>query len=318
MTVFSSTELDEGTSTVSSDELNAKVADSDINILGFAEHSKASEKYVVAEYRFNGRWKEWYIPYYYRRTNVLIDTESELVDLVKDSKQYLSHQNIEAFKKDITNELSNLFGSGSDVTRPIFEIMLKNCGEWVCNAVFNNVNSQRRIQDIKEMGFTLSTKWEGRKTFHILLPFPQQLAPTYETIPTHIRKRIVKALNNIDAYSGKLASISVLPDHKFSEIRWDTDTPVSNEDLTEQEMREKFQLVPERINQAKREVCRKCFQTGCRGKLNEIDFFYSGTDRWDSRIQKTGKKAEAGCVGCFWYDMAAWRKALNQFIKEHL
>ena len=310
--------MNDKTTMVTSYGITAHIDDSQISVIGFAEHSKASEKYVVAEYSFGVAKKVWYVPYYYRRTNLFIDTEEELVELLKDSKQYLCPETIRQYKSTITKELPNLFGAGSDVTRPIFEMLLENCGEWVCNMDFNNVNSQRRIQDIKEMGFTLATKWEGRKTFHLLLPFPQQVAPTYETIPTPIRKRIIQALNNIDAFSGKQASISILPDHKFSEIRWDKNTPVSNDNLSEREMREKFQLVPERINQMKREVCRKCFHTGDRGKLNEIDFFYAGNAKWDSRIPKVGKEAEAGCVGCFWYDMTAWRNALNQFIRDHL
>ncbi len=78
----------------------------------------------------------------------------------------------------------------------------------------------------------------------------------------------------------------------------------------------KFQIVPESVNQMKREVCRKCFKSGFRGKLNGINFFYAGGPTWDKSVPKVGKMAEKGCVGCFWYDMLAWRKTLNERLEQ--
>lgn len=105
--------------------------------------------------------------------------------------------------------------------------------------------------------------------------------------------------------------------HKFSEIRWDDDTKSENpETMTDQEIREKFQLLSNQRNQQKREVCRNCFQTGKRGTIYGIQYFYEGTDRWDSQIPPKGKAAEKGCIGCPWYDIARWRKELNNIIAE--
>ena len=63
-------------------------------------------------------------------------------------------------------------------------------------------------------------------------------------------------------------------------------------------------------NQQKREVCRNCYQTGKRGIIYGIPFFYEGTEEWDQTIPKKGKDAEKGCIGCAWYDIERWRKAL--------
>ncbi|MBQ7191001.1 MAG: hypothetical protein IJR99_16475 [Kiritimatiellae bacterium] len=236
-----------------------------------------------------------------------------LIELIRKAKLCLSESNIVAFKARIKPQVKKIFGAGATVTIPIFLRLLNHCGEWVCNKVFHNENPQRRIQDIKESGFTLVTKFEsGRKTYHMLLPFDPIKSFTYEQIPAPIRRRIFAVHKGINAFTGEIASTSCLPDHKFSEIRWDKDTPESNESLTEKDMLAKFQIVPESINQAKREVCRKCFQTGKRGMLNGIKFFYKGGELWDERIPKLGKEAEAGCVGCFWYDMLAWRNALHK------
>jgi hypothetical protein len=86
--------------------------------------------------------------------------------------------------------------------------------------------------------------------------------------------------------------------------------------MPENEIRQKFQLLDNQRNQQKREVCRQCFQTGKRGVLFGIKYFYKGDENWPSDVPKVGKSAEAGCVGCGWYDMAEWRKSLNELTKK--
>lgn len=43
-----------------------------------------------------------------------------------------------------------------------------------------------------------------------------------------------------------------------------------------------------------------------------IKYFYAGDENWNKHIPKIGKEAEKGCIGCAWYDIATWRKSLNQ------
>ena len=86
--------------------------------------------------------------------------------------------------------------------------------------------------------------------------------------------------------------------------------------MTDGEIRKKFQLLSNQRNQQKREVCRSCFQTGKRGIIYGIPYFYEGTEYWDDNIPKTGKNAERGCVGCAWYDISKWRSSLIALLKE--
>ena len=317
--------LNNGTERLTAEELTMMVGDRDINVCGFWTHTKASESYVIVSVKNGSALKEWYVPYVYRRTNTSIDTKQQLAEYIKFRKPLLTSRCVDDFKRTTKRHIGKLFGAQSTVTLPIFKKLLKNCGEWVWNNELptsnpkrrKSSNPQRRIQALKELGFTIATKMEDQNTYHMLLPFDIVKAPTYETIPTKTRKAIFAALSGLDAYRGKTVDRSALPDHKFPEIRWTTETPESNENLTEEEMRAKFQLVQESVNQAKREVCRGCFQTGVRGKFAGIDFFYEGGERWPTDIPTTGKEAEEGCVGCFWYDMTAWRVALNKFIKEN-
>ena len=298
--------LNQETEKLTAEELTMLVGDADIKVIGFSTHRKASEAYVIISAKDGNVWNEWYIPYEYRRTNTFIDSAADLAQYIISKKEFLSAVNIENYKKALKRQTSNLFGKRAKVTSGIFKKLLNDCGKWVCTNLFKNNNPQRRIQDIKERGFTLSTKIERKMTYHMLLPFDIVKAPTYETIPEKVRDAIFKALGNFDAYGNKPVGRSALPDHKFPEPRWAAGTAESNEGLTEEEMRKKFQLIPENANQTKREVC---------GTFAGIEFFYKGDANWPANIPKTGKVAEAGCVGCFWYDMTAWRTALNQLIK---
>lgn len=301
---------------LTSEDLTVKIGRRGVKATGFFDHTKATERYVILSICDGCSTREWYLPYYYRRTNVRIDTVAELVDYVIKCISLLTSERTSVYKAELKKELASLFGKKSNVTLPIFRELLENCGEWVWNKCFTSSNPQRRIQDIKEMGFTVATKMTDKKTFHMLLPFERVTAPTYETISPRARKAIFKALGGVDAYTGRPASLSALPDHKFPEVRWLAGVEEANEGLSDEMMRVKFQLVPERVNQAKREVCRRCFQTGVRGKFNGIDFFYSGDEKWPANVPTTGAAAKVGCHGCFWFDMVAWRTALNKVIRE--
>lgn len=157
-----------------------------------------------------------------------------------------------------------------------------------------------------------------RSTRLLLIPIDRvELAGNgYETWSPALRNRIVRVLRGIDVYENA-ASRSCLPDHKFSEIRWDNDAKSENPDaMSDQEIADKFQLLTNQRNQQKREVCRACFQTGKRGIIFGIKYFYQGSEDWDASIPKKGKGAERGCVGCPWHDIQEWRRRL-QMTLEH-
>lgn len=146
-----------------------------------------------------------------------------------------------------------------------------------------------------------------------MIPLKRGGITGYETWSPQLLKRILKVLDNYDSFEAKQIQNGLLPDHKFPEIRWDEDTQRSSlEELTDEEIRHDFQLLNNQRNQQKREVCRSCAQTGQRGLIYGINFFYKGTNFWDTSIIEKGKEAEKGCVGCPWYDIEIWRAELLQ------
>ena len=291
-----------------------------INSQEIKENTKASEKYVDVTFNFPERneiWNGW-IPIYYRRTGVELRTEEEISEHIEAIYKVMSELSLEDWRKT-EQEYWDTERKKSKTTRPFFDKLSE--GGWKCrqHELPQNPNCARRIQDIKEFGYTIATDLNrycdqcGEKTTHLMIvPIPRvQIAGNgYETWSPALRKRILKVLGNYDVFEAKKGT-HLLPDHKFSEIRWDEHTKSENpDDMKDDEIISKFQLLSNQRNQQKREACRTCFQTGKRQYPFGIKYFYSGDENWDPSIPLKGKEAEKGCFGCGWYDIEEWRKSI--------
>lgn len=290
------------------------------------KHSKASEEYIHVQFDYAIKTWDGWVPIEYRRTGVSIkpDETDRLLSYLNKVYDQMKPENYAAWL-----EKQELFWkeekSGAATTKTFFDSLAK--GGWQCVecTLPNNPNWARRIQDLKEFGYTLATDTKrycphcgANKTHIIMLPIQRGGATGngYETWSPSLRKRIIKVLNGIDVFECT-HNAHCLPDHKFSEIRWDENTKAENSDaMTDDDIRQKFQLLTNQRNQQKREVCRTCFQTGKRGVLFGIPYFYAGSENWDSSIPSKGKDAEKGCIGCPWYDIQAWREHLLKELKK--
>jgi hypothetical protein len=283
----------------------------------YRSHLKASEEYVDVTFSYDDGQK-WTgsIPIKYRRTGVDLSTEAEIRKHLRECLPHCHPSQRKAWLK----EQSQFWTSkpGAAVTKAFFDAL--SSMKWQCVSCDfpANPNWARRTQDLKEFGYTLATDTARQcpkchaKTTHILLvPLPRGAQTGYETWTPALRARIVKLLESYDVYEAKQAT-HLLPDHKFPEIRWDSETRRSSlEHLTESQIRTDFQLLSNQRNQQKREVCRACFQTGMRGYPFGIKYFYQGRHAWPKSVPKVGKAAEKGCVGCGWYDMERWRRSIT-------
>ena len=285
-------------------------------------HTKASEKYLSVKFsypEFSQSWSGW-VPIEYRRTGVSIQNDDELYEHLNYVYDQMNPSNYKGWLAE-QQKFWATEKSGAAVTKPFFDALAE--GGWKCSSCSlpQNRNFARRIQDLKEMGYTIATDTKrycphcGSNTTHLmLLPIKRGSSEGngYETWSPSLRKRIIKVLGSIDIYENTF-NANVLPDHKFSEIRWDENVKSENSDLmSDAEIRAKFQLLTNQRNQQKREVCRTCFQTGKRGTAFGIPFFYKGGEDWDESIPKKGTEAEKGCIGCPWYDFEKWREELKK------
>lgn len=302
-------------------------------------HSKAAEEYIEVSFPFDdSSWNLW-IPIMYRRSGLyLCYPGSNKIDLEenKDIRDMLfdylnkvgdaipkTSEELEMWKKEQL-DWWDTEKANANVTVDFFKGMIIKTGEWVCVHCLSpdNTNPQRRIQEIKDIGYTVATKTKCRcerckknRTHVMMLPIQRDgVGNGYEQWSPELRSRIIKVLKSIDVYDEK-KNTHVLPDHKFPEIRWDKNVKAKNpDDMTEEAIKEKFQLLTNQHNEEKREACRKCRLTGKRPYPFGVKFYSEGNENWEGIEQ--GVDAEKGCKGCCWYDFANWRKKLNEKISE--
>lgn len=288
-------------------------------------HSKASEEYIDVVFQYPDLKKsfEYRIPVEYRRTGVSLKSESDINRYLNCIYEQLNPCN----HSDWIKEQGDFWAKRKAVTtKSFFDSLIK--GGWQCTVCTlpSNPNFARRIQDLKEMGYTLTTDTNrfcatcNKNTTHLcLIPIQRSNIEGngYETWSPKLRERILKVLNGIDVYENKKKS-HLLPDHKFPEIRWNETTKSENPNtMTDDEIKKKFQLINNQRNQEKREACRTCFQTSKRGEIYGIPYYSKGTALWDDSIPLKGVEAEKGCIGCPWYDIEAWRNDLIKVIKQN-
>lgn len=315
-------------------------------------HSKADEVYIEVQFPFEKEhWNLW-IPIYYRRTGLFLDfpgkdelDKPENTDIRNVLYDYLNkvYKGLPKTNKELSAWIESQIAwwdenkARATVTVDYFKETVRNTGKWMCTYCLQpgNSNPQRRIQELKDIGYTIATKTKCRcekcvrngyksgdkRTFIMMVPIARDgIGNGYEQWSPALRKRIISVLGQKDAYSNK-KSKNVLPDHKFPEIRWDKRNKTKNPDnMTDTQIRAKFQLLTNQHNEAKREACRKCRQSGKRPYPYGIKFYYDkegkGSEKWSAPAER-GAQAESGCVGCCWYDFNEWRKGLKKVIEKH-
>lgn len=308
-------------------DIRAGINQAGITLVAAREHAKATEKYidVVFAYPGQGDW-EGAIPYWYRRTGLFLETSAEIAAHIEKAYAALEPNTrrewVARERRRWNSEYRN-----KTVTKPFFDRLLNLRWNFTDSDLPENSNPQRRIQDIKDKGYTIATRQRhnpnsrqtDRKvsTQFILLPLARESAAGYESISPQLRRRIIRVLGNYDAYEGKVRTSGLLPDHKFPEISWDASVPQDNpDDMSEEEIRAKFQLLDNQRNIEKMNACRQVFQTGQLGTIFGIDYYINGDGDWPESIPLTGKESEEGWKLCPWYDIEAWRQSLNAFLRS--
>jgi hypothetical protein len=281
-------------------------------------HAKASERYIDVIFKYDdGSKLDTSVPIEYRRTGTDVP-DNEVDDYLERVRTEADPAQWAKWKAEQISFWADKPGAG--VTKSFFDVLTKGF-KWSCATCTlpNNPNFARRIQDLKQFGYTIATNTNRpcpscakNTTQLIMLPIRRGGLTGYETWTPALRARIILLLRAFDAFEAKVTrKEGLLPDHKFPEIRWDAETKRDTlENLTDVDIKRDFQLLSNQRNQQKREVCRTCFQTGARGTVYGIDFFYKGKSTWDPSISKQGKQAEQGCIGCGWYDINTWRAEL--------
>jgi len=194
-------------------------------------------------------------------------------------------------------------------------------GKWHCGKhELPGTQPAKPIQIIRQHGFEIENDNRYCNTCHaktvhrrLTSTEPQKVSFVRKQIPTEIRRHVLQLYKNTEAISLREMVPNLLEvDHRFPQVRW-ADDEVYSQNITNEWLYQKFQLLTREHNLWKSRYCERCFKTGERGTFIGIDFFYTGGKNWDASINPHD---ERGCQGCFWYDPEKWRKALNLVIKS--
>lgn len=299
------------------DRINSLLKEDDIEVLEYKKLGTFHYVYTVFKQK-DGYKYETMVPIVYPKAALDLTTEDMVSDYLRSIKKYFTK---EAVNQWFANELLGIPDSDS-IKYKFLRVLLSSKGKRLLSSDFpQNPNAQKIIQGWRDEGYFISTVHGSKETKgetpHWILPLPNIKKTFYEKMSEPFVKKVLKSLGHINVFECRNTS-GDLPDHKFSEIRWDENVATENSiNITQDEIKNKFQILDTLRNQQKREVCRHCFETGERGTIYGIKFFYAGTDKWDANIPQTGKAAEAGCVGCPWYDIQKWREELQKLIDKN-
>ena len=80
--------------------------------------------------------------------------------------------------------------------------------------------------------------------------------------------------------------------------------------MTEDEIKDKFQILSNQTNLQKERYCQRCVMENIRGDFFGIEWYYQGDNQWKGN----SKADEGGCNGCPWYDIKYWKTEFNKHL----
>lgn len=149
----------------------------------------------------------------------------------------------------------------------------------------------------------------GEKTTHRKLkyPFPSDKPITRQEMPDSFKRRVRKLYDQEDAYSQSEPGTTPEVDHRKPRVRWDEPEDFDYDEMTDDEIRENFQILSGKHNLLKSRKCEQCVETGKRPAFFGIEFYYEGGEQYEEDI---------GCEGCGWYNPHEWRAHLDEIIQK--
>jgi hypothetical protein len=199
----------------------------------------------------------------------------------------------------------------------LLNAFLKNIGEWVCGYCNSGSNQPAAtFREIKKLGYEFEeyspNRWGKDKYCHkcqnqrthykLLSANPKFSVQSRISIVGVERTRVITLLEGKDAFTG--ASISSTPeiDHKTPWTRLDKD--IDTKDLSNDEIKNHFQLLTREHNLLKDRACGSCKVNNIRPPFIGINYWYKGDQNYNDT-----------CEGCGWYDGKKWRESINNKLK---
>jgi len=201
-------------------------------------------------------------------------------------------------------------------------------GEWECRTCgIAKINDQppARIKALKVKGYIICSKRRScnncnKKTMHDILLMLPSIDSRFEhgnelrkPMSEVLKSKIKKILGNREVCFNIIRSdVELLIDHKFPSQRWNQPESPNPNDMSTEEIYNKFQLLSNQTNMWKSRHCDTCVKTGKRGEYMGINWYYQGDENWQGKSEYD----QQGCVGCPWYDLELWKLKLKDKLKK--
>ena len=164
----------------------------------------------------------------------------------------------------------------NEFTGEYASLQMGNGGDWGRDD--GPLGKEFNIKRIKEKGKIIAVSLEGRKK-----------NPTYRSIDKNI-KDIIKKQRCVILYTGE-----VEVDHKDG--RYDANSKTSQK-------LEDFQPLSKAANNAKRQHCKNCKETGLRFDAKNLGYSVS--------VLKGSIEYNGSCIGCYWYDPKKFNEEISK------
>ncbi len=175
----------------------------------------------------------------------------------------------------------------------------------------------KALQMIRQAGYEMEKNWSNyekrlfcpncqRKTPHRRLISLERVNTSVErtnSLDERLKLRIRKLLHNQDAFlwyepTGRKIEV----DHRVPQIRW-KEKEEKYEDMTDEQLINKFMLLVREHNLLKSRKCEKCKRTWKRQTFLWVNYFY----KWNENYVES-----LGCEWCGWYNPEKRKEYLNK------
>lgn len=280
---------------------------------------KTSDKYLEVQFIYDDYVWNGALPIVGQYQGLSL-TEAEVKETTSVFYEHLKRENRQ---KWVISALDKWEDKNSE-TFKVFNALL-SC-QWECRVCgpVPKVNPQpaARIRDIKKNGFYIASKNNRcekcqKRTKHDLLvmisPFVDLTKNEFrKPISKKLRNKIIKALKSTECVFEQVrTSKELVIDHKFPSQRWSKPEMDNNDNMSDENIKKKFQLLNNQTNLLKSRECDRCVFENIRGQFMGIKWYYSGDEKWVKQ-----KDDESGCIGCPWYDVVEWKEQLKKAIKN--
>jgi hypothetical protein len=277
---------------------------------------------VFKEVEFTYQTKQWQgaLPKFLEKQGLDL-TDEEFDELLEENYQLLEPANTQQWIVESDARWKNKETETYKVLAALYT------GEWECRTCgIGRINDQppARIKALKVMGYIICSRRKNcstceKKTMHDILLMLPPIESRFEhgnelrkAMSDILKKRIKKLFGNREVcFNIVRGDIELLIDHKFPSQRWNTPESDNPNDMSDEQIRNKFQLLSNQSNMWKSRYCDTCVKTGRRGDFMGLNWYYEGNENW----QGATPHDENGCKGCPWYDLELWKTKLAEKTK---